>query len=49
VVCGAQNRNGLRITFSEDANGVWANWLPTEGWESFQGVIHGGIITAVLD
>jgi Thioesterase superfamily len=49
VVCGAQNPNGLRIRFAGDTNGVWANWLPTEGWESFQGVIHGGIITAVLD
>jgi acyl-coenzyme A thioesterase PaaI-like protein len=49
VVCGAQNPNGLHIQFAEDENGVWAKWSPTQNWESFQGVIHGGIITAVLD
>ena len=49
VVCGAQNPNGLRIEFARETNGVRANWLPAEGWESFRGVIHGGIITTVLD
>jgi Thioesterase superfamily len=49
VVCGTQNPNGLRIEFVRDANGVRANWSPAEGWESFQGTIHGGIITTVLD
>ena len=26
-----------------------ASWVPDEGWESFQGTVHGGIITTVLD
>lgn len=49
VVCGTQNPTGLRITFCKDSDGVRANWTPTEGWESFRGIIHGGILTTVLD
>lgn len=48
-VCGAQNANGLRLTFEPGSNGVHATWVPKHGWESFQGTVHGGIITAVLD
>ena len=49
VVCGVHNPGGLRLTFQEGLDGVHAGWVPTEGWESFQGTVHGGIITAVLD
>ncbi len=49
VVCGTQNPNGLHLKFVHDSDGVRANWIPAEGWESFRGVIHGGIVTAVLD
>jgi acyl-coenzyme A thioesterase PaaI-like protein len=49
VVCGTQNPNGLGIEFARDTDGVRASWLPTKGWESFRGIIHGGIVTAVLD
>ena len=47
VVCGTQNPKGLRIEFVNDSDGVCANWTPTEGWESFRGIVHGGIITTV--
>jgi acyl-coenzyme A thioesterase PaaI-like protein len=49
IVCGAQNANGLQLTFETRSNGVRARWAPKTGWESFQGTVHGGIITAVLD
>ncbi len=49
VVCGAQNPKGLHIRFAQDENGVMAKWQPTEDWQSFRGVVHGGIITTVLD
>ncbi len=49
VVCGAHNPNGLQLAFDDAGNGVGAAWVPKQGWESFQGTIHGGIITAVLD
>jgi hypothetical protein len=48
-VCGEQNPNGLQVMFETRSNGVHARWVPEYGWESFQGTVHGGIITAVLD
>ena len=49
VVCGAHNPKGLHIEFREGTDGVDATWVPTADWESFQGTVHGGIITTVLD
>jgi acyl-coenzyme A thioesterase PaaI-like protein len=49
VVCGARNPKGLHLAFHEGRDGVEAAWVPTEEWESFQGTVHGGIITTVLD
>lgn len=49
LVCGHQNPHGLQINFLLDVNCVTAEWVPGETWESFQGVIHGGMISTVLD
>lgn len=49
VVCGTQNPKGLQIRFRLSSDGAAARWTPTLGWESFEGIVHGGIITAVLD
>ena len=49
IVCGSQNLNGLQLAFQAGSNGVSAAWVPKSGWESFEGTVHGGIITAVLD
>lgn len=49
VACGTQNLKGLRIEFVNDSDGVRANWTPADGWESFRGIVHGGIVTTVLD
>ncbi len=49
VVCGHQNPHGLQLTFRVNGNGVTAEWVPGKNSESFQGVIHGGIISTVLD
>lgn len=49
VVCGHQNPHGLHLTFRVDEKGVIAEWIPGKNWESFQGVIHGGVVSTVLD
>ncbi len=49
IVCGSMNPKGLRISFQQHSDSVCADWIPTGDWESFQGTIHGGIITTVLD
>ncbi len=48
-VCGEQNPNGLQLTFKDGSTGVYATWVPNKACESFQGTVHGGIITTVLD
>lgn len=49
VVCGTQNPTGLQITFRSSMDGATATWIPATGWESFEGIVHGGIIGTVLD
>ena len=49
IVCGPTNPKGLRINFRRCPDGICADWVTTSDWESFQGTIHGGIITTVLD
>jgi acyl-coenzyme A thioesterase PaaI-like protein len=50
VVCGQENPYGLRIRYvREPDGGISAEWRPTANWEGFQGIVHGGIISTVLD
>jgi acyl-coenzyme A thioesterase PaaI-like protein len=48
--CGRQNPIGLHLTFFEDESGrVWADWTPDRVHQGYEGVVHGGLITTVLD
>ena len=49
--CGHLNPSGLRLTFyeREDGAGVWAPWTAAREHEGYAGIVHGGIVTAVLD
>jgi len=50
VVCGQENPHGLRIHYHLQEDGaIAADWQPTENWEGFEGIVHGGIISTVLD
>lgn len=49
VVCGQENPCGLRLKFERDGDAVAANWTASWGWESFRGVVHGGVLCAILD
>jgi uncharacterized protein (TIGR00369 family) len=49
VVCGRENPCGLHLEFETDGDATMAQWTASAGWESFKGVIHGGVICAVLD
>ena len=49
-VCGSRNPSGLRLCFAPDGDhAVAACWRTDEVWEGFRGVIHGGIVSTVLD
>lgn len=47
--CGPDNRSGLRLEFRALRDGVAADWTPTQAWQSFEGVVHGGVIATALD
>jgi acyl-coenzyme A thioesterase PaaI-like protein len=50
VVCGQENPNGLHIRYMRERDGaITAEWRPTKNWEGFEGIVHGGIISTVLD
>src|SRR3989442_13903180 len=48
-VCGQRNPNGLHLVFQLDQNTIVADFQPREEHQGFPGVIHGGIVAAVLD
>jgi len=49
-VCGPNHPHGLRIRYELAGDrSVTAHWIPTPEREGFRGVVHGGIISTVLD
>ena len=48
--CGRLNEYGIQLTFHADTRGgVWADFVPAERFEGYTGMVHGGVISAVLD
>lgn len=49
--CGKLNHHGLQLSFfaNPDGNGVWAPFTPTPAFEGYGGIVHGGIISTILD
>ena len=49
-VCGQDNPHGLRIRFQrQDGGEMTATWTPNPAWEGFRGIVHGGVVSTVLD
>jgi acyl-coenzyme A thioesterase PaaI-like protein len=48
-VCGQRNPYGLQLVFRLENNSIVADFQPREEHQGFPGVIHGGIVAAVLD
>jgi uncharacterized protein (TIGR00369 family) len=48
-VCGPQNPLGLRLTFRAEGEEVQAVFVPGPHHVGYDGVVHGGILAAVLD
>jgi uncharacterized protein (TIGR00369 family) len=48
--CGQENPRGLQIRFQrQDDGAMTATWAPSSAWEGFRGIIHGGVVSTVLD
>lgn len=49
-VCGRDNPIGLHMHFYADRDGcVYADYIPRAEQQGYPGVMHGGILTAMLD
>lgn len=48
-VCGRENSNGLQMNFFSDQYKVWAEFTPQDHHQSWPGIVHGGILSTVLD
>lgn len=48
-VCGKDSKTGLKIDFEIIENGARAVYTPTSEFEGFRGIVHGGILCALLD
>jgi len=47
--CGQTNPIGLKLSFKRDGKTATAEFTPTELYQGWQGVVHGGIIVVMLD
>lgn len=48
-ICGKDNKIGLNTTFSHDGEEVFTELMFREDYVGYDQIVHGGIITAVLD
>jgi len=49
-VCGIDNPYGLKINFDGDGQGSVSAWkVFSSEYQSYPGIVHGGVISAVLD
>lgn len=48
-VCGPENPIGLRLAFEEEDGVLCAEFRPTDLHVGYDGIVHGGILAAVLD
>jgi acyl-coenzyme A thioesterase PaaI-like protein len=48
--CSPENRRGLHLVFWNSASSeMTAEWIPEVEFEGYEGIIHGGIVSTVLD
>ena len=49
-VCGPENPRGLHLLFEKgDSGEMSVEWIPEPELEGYQGIVHGGIVSTVLD
>ena len=48
--CGPANPIGMHLAFEEHSEGgVWASFEPKQEYQGWDGVMHGGLVTTLLD
>ncbi len=47
--CGAENKHGLHLEFKDEPNGCSCDVAISPHFQSYEGVVHGGIVATMLD
>lgn len=47
--CSPDNKQGLRLHFIEEGEEITSEWIPSEQFQGFKNVLHGGIQATMLD
>jgi acyl-coenzyme A thioesterase PaaI-like protein len=47
--CGQNNPIGLKLRFTKDGDTCRAEFIPSKAHQGWPGVVHGGILTCLLD
>ena len=47
--CGSKNPIGLKLNFNWDGKQARAEFTPTEFYQGWAGIVHGGILNSMLD
>jgi len=47
--CGKENPIGLKLEFKVDENGCYTTFIPKREHQSYDGRMHGGLISTLLD
>lgn len=47
--CGRNNPIGLKLSFTKDGDTCQAEFIPAEAHQGWPGLVHGGILTCLLD
>lgn len=48
--CSPDNARGLRLVFEQSEDGAMvAGWIPEADLEGYRGIVHGGLVSTVLD
>ena len=49
-ICGRNNPRGLHMSFFDDGEDrVWSQYAVPDLYQSYPGIVHGGIVSAMLD
>ncbi|MBR6022608.1 MAG: PaaI family thioesterase [Kiritimatiellae bacterium] len=47
--CSDRNPAGLHLEFAEEGDAVTCRWTPDPKFQGWDGVLHGGVVTTILD
>ncbi len=49
LICGSRNPRSLCLKFEPDNEGVVAEFTPLKYLQGYEGILHGGIVSSLLD